>query len=69
MGQTNIIECIRCGGLLLVAEDMKSRTCPYCGTRVDVRRARKLASAEDAFAASEVLQELKKEKGFNRPQP
>jgi DNA-directed RNA polymerase subunit RPC12/RpoP len=66
MVQTNIIECSRCGGLLLVAEDKKSRTCPYCGTRVDAKRARTLASAEDAFTASEVLRELKKQKGFNR---
>jgi predicted RNA-binding Zn-ribbon protein involved in translation (DUF1610 family) len=66
MGQTTIIECTRCGGLLLIAENQKSRTCPYCGTRVDARRARKLASAEDAFTASEVLRELKKQKGFNR---
>jgi len=67
MGQTNIIECPRCSGLLLVADDKKSRTCPYCGTKVDVRRAKTLASAEDAFTASEVLRELKKQKGFNRP--
>ncbi|MCW4046769.1 MAG: DUF1922 domain-containing protein [Candidatus Bathyarchaeota archaeon] len=69
MGQTHIIECSRCGGLLLAAEGKKSRTCPYCGARIDAKTARKLASAEDAFTASEVLRELKKQKGFSRPQP
>ncbi|MBT0160468.1 DUF1922 domain-containing protein [Candidatus Bathyarchaeota archaeon A05DMB-2] len=68
MGQTNIIECSRCSGLLLAAGDKKTRTCPYCGARIDTKSARKLASAEDAFTASEVLRELKKQKGFNRTQ-
>jgi hypothetical protein len=67
MVKTNIVECGKCSGLLLTSDEQKSRICPYCGTRVDARRARVLASAEDAFTASEVLRELKKKKGFNRP--
>jgi uncharacterized paraquat-inducible protein A len=48
----------------MAAEDQKTRTCPYCGSRIDVRRANKLAAAEDAFTASSMLRELKKKKGF-----
>ncbi len=64
MGTTLVIECPSCGGLLMAAEDQKTRTCPYCGARIDVRRANKLAAAEDAFTASSILRELKKRKGF-----
>jgi DNA-directed RNA polymerase subunit RPC12/RpoP len=50
----------------MAAEDQKIRTCPYCGSRVDVRRAKKIASAKNAFEASERLRDLKSRKGFNR---
>jgi DNA-directed RNA polymerase subunit RPC12/RpoP len=66
MGPTLIVVCNRCGGLLMAAEDQKTRTCPYCGSRVDVRRAKKIASAKNAFEASEKLRDLKSRKGFNR---
>jgi len=66
MGPTLIVVCSRCGGLLMAATDQKTRTCPYCGSRVDVRKARKIASAENAFEASEILRDLKSRKGSNR---
>lgn len=66
MGVTVIVVCSRCGGLLMAAADQKTRTCPYCGSRVDVHRAKRVASAENAFKASEVLREIKRRKGFNR---
>jgi DNA-directed RNA polymerase subunit RPC12/RpoP len=50
----------------MAAHDQKTRTCPYCGSRVDLKRARKIASAENAFEASEILRDLKSRKGFNR---
>ena len=66
MGQTLIIVCNRCGGLFLAADGQKTRTCPYCNTRVDVRKAKKVASAKNAFEASEMLREIKSKKGFSR---
>jgi DNA-directed RNA polymerase subunit RPC12/RpoP len=66
MGATLIVVCGRCGGLLMAADNQKTRTCPYCGSRVDVRRAKKMASAKNAFEASEILRHLKSKKGFNR---
>jgi len=50
----------------MAAEDQRTRTCPYCGSRVDVIRAKKIASAKTAFEASEILRDLKSRKGFNR---
>jgi DNA-directed RNA polymerase subunit RPC12/RpoP len=50
----------------MASDNQKTRTCPYCGSRVDVRRAKKIASAENAFEASEILRNLKSKKGFNR---
>ena len=64
MGTTLVIECPSCRGLLMAAGDQKTRTCPYCGAKIGVRRANRLAAAEDAFTASDILRELKKKKGF-----
>jgi hypothetical protein len=50
----------------LVADGQKTKTCPYCGARVDVRRAKKVAAAESAFEASEILRDIKSKKGLNR---
>jgi len=66
MRPTLIIVCNRCGGLFLAADDQKTKTCPYCGTRVDVRRAKKVAAAKSAFEASEMLRDIKSRKGFSR---
>jgi DNA-directed RNA polymerase subunit RPC12/RpoP len=66
MRPTLIIVCNRCGGLFLAADGQKTKTCPYCGTRVDVRRAKKVAAAKSAFEASEILRDIKSRKGFSR---
>jgi DNA-directed RNA polymerase subunit M/transcription elongation factor TFIIS len=66
MGTTAIIVCPRCSGLLLAASDQKTRTCPHCNTRIEVRKAKKIASAKTAFEASQMLRKLKSKKGFNR---
>ena len=66
MGLTLIIVCNQCGGLVLAADHLKTRTCPHCSTRIIVRRAKKIASAKDAFEASEILREIKSKKGFSR---
>jgi DNA-directed RNA polymerase subunit RPC12/RpoP len=66
VGPTLIIVCNRCGGLFMAADGQKTRTCPYCGARVDVRRAKKVASAKNAFEASEMLRDIKSRKGFSR---
>jgi len=52
--------------LFLAADGQKTKTCPYCGSRVDVRRAKKLAAAKSAFEASVILRDIKSRKGFSR---
>ncbi|MGB9714175.1 MAG: DUF1922 domain-containing protein [Candidatus Bathyarchaeales archaeon] len=55
-----IIACSKCGGFLLAKTEHKTRTCPYCGSKVIVERAKKVASAENAQKAHVILQELKR---------
>lgn len=49
---------------MLISKGQKTKICPYCGAHVDLTRAQKVASASDAFEASEVLRKLKREQGF-----
>jgi DNA-directed RNA polymerase subunit RPC12/RpoP len=63
---TIIMTCNRCSGLFLAADGQKTKTCPYCGAHVDLIRAKKVAAAENAFEASQILRDLKRKKGFNR---
>lgn len=58
---TLIIECSKCGGLLLAKADQKTRTCPHCGLSIALYRARKIASANSANEASMILRKLKLE--------
>jgi uncharacterized Zn finger protein (UPF0148 family) len=62
---TLIVKCPKCGGLMLTAKGQKTKTCPYCGTQVNLLKAQKVASAANAFEASEMLRKLKSEQGFN----
>lgn len=50
----------------MAAETQKTRTCPYCGSRVQLTKANKIASADNAFQASEMLREMKSKKGFTK---
>jgi DNA-directed RNA polymerase subunit RPC12/RpoP len=65
MPPTLIITCSRCGGLFLAANGQKTRTCPYCGTHVDLKKAKKVASAKNAFEASEILRGIKSKRGYS----
>jgi len=66
---TLIVNCTRCGGLLLAAEEHKTRTCPYCGHHVELRRANRVVSVENASEASKLLRELKAKRQTNSPGP
>jgi DNA-directed RNA polymerase subunit RPC12/RpoP len=57
-----IIECNRCGSLLLSSEGQKTKTCTYCSTRLVVFKAKKLSSAKNAQEASIILKNLKNKK-------
>lgn len=66
MGATNIVKCTHCGGYMLTAKAQKTKICPYCGTHVNLLKAQKVAAANTAFEASEMLRKLKNEKGFTK---
>jgi len=61
MASVLIIACNKCGGLLLAKTEQKRRTCPYCGLKLDLSMARKIASAENSLEASKILRKLKKD--------
>ena len=67
-----VVVCSRCGGLLLARDKQKTRTCPHCSFKVDIDKARKVASAGTAHEASTILRKLKgeaaeKQKHSSRP--
>jgi predicted RNA-binding Zn-ribbon protein involved in translation (DUF1610 family) len=66
VGTTVIVKCTKCGGFMLAAKEQKTKICPYCGTNVNLLRAQKVASANTAMEASEILKNMKKEKGFTK---
>ena len=51
---------------MLTAQTQKTKICPYCGTQVNLQRAQRVAAANTAFEASEMMRKLKNEQGFNR---
>jgi DNA-directed RNA polymerase subunit M/transcription elongation factor TFIIS len=60
-----IIECNRCGGLLLSSKDQKTKTCIYCGTIIMVYKSKKLGSAKNAYEAAKTLRKFKTKKRFS----
>jgi len=56
-----VVVCSRCGGLLLAKDEQKTRTCPHCSFKVDLHKAKKVASARTAQEASIILRKLKSE--------
>ena len=59
MARYIIVVCSECGGYLLAKNGQKSRTCPYCGSRILLEKARRVASAQNANEASAILRRLK----------
>jgi len=55
-----VITCYKCGQLLLAKTDQKTRQCPYCETRLDLDKTKKVASAKTAQEASILIRALKK---------
>jgi hypothetical protein len=68
MGVTLIIKCTKCGGLTLAAKVQKTKICPYCGTQINLEKAPRMAAADTALEASEILRKIKSIKKQN-PRP
>lgn len=54
-----VIVCHKCGGYLMAKTGQKTRTCPYCGSKILLEKARKVASAKTANEASTLLRKIK----------
>lgn len=54
-----VVVCGKCGGYLLAKTDQKTRTCPYCGSKILLDKARKVTSAKTANEASALLRKIK----------
>jgi DNA-directed RNA polymerase subunit RPC12/RpoP len=61
LAQTFVVECSRCGGLLLAKAEQKTRECPHCGFTITLQKTKKLASANTAYEASAILKNMKNE--------
>lgn len=61
-----IIKCQNCGGLSVAEEGQKTKTCPYCGARIHLDKAKQLASAKNAREASMILRDLKRKAAEKR---
>jgi|YelNatPaOPRAMG01_1025707.scaffolds.fasta_scaffold11106_9 DNA-directed RNA polymerase subunit RPC12/RpoP len=66
MSSYAVVVCGRCGGYLLAKTDQKTKTCPYCGSKIFVEKAKKAAVARNAYEASALLRKLKEEKAAKR---
>ena len=60
-----IIKCPNCTGLALVGVMQKTKICPYCGKSIDLQKVLRVAQAENAMEASEILKQLKAKNAQN----
>jgi len=61
-----IVVCGNCGGFLMAKAEHKIRTCPYCGSKVALNKAKRVASAQNAYEASTILRRLKRDAFLKR---
>ena len=54
-----VFVCSGCGRYLIAKAGQKSKACNYCGTVVDLWRAKKVRTAGSAREASMILREFK----------
>jgi DNA-directed RNA polymerase subunit RPC12/RpoP len=64
-----IAVCNRCKGLTIAKTEQKTKTCPYCGFKIRIHEAKKVASAENAYEASETLCRLKSDAVQRKKRP
>ena len=54
-----VLECTECNRYFLAVSENRTRTCPYCGKRVKVEKARIASRSDKAEEARLILQKLK----------
>jgi DNA-directed RNA polymerase subunit RPC12/RpoP len=61
-----VVACTDCGRLLLAVSDKKTRSCPYCGRRVNLKDARVITRSKNPKEARQVLQETKRQEQHSK---
>jgi len=54
-----VVNCPRCGSIMLAKTVYKTRSCPHCGYRAELRRLRVLGRASSSTEAVALIQALK----------
>ena len=57
-----IVSCSHCGGLQVARAGAKSKTCPYCGRRFSLLKAKVYGKARNGREAVEIVKILKYKK-------
>jgi len=55
-----VVRCLQCRNLVLGNTSYKTRTCPRCGIRLNIRIMKTLGKTESSREAIRLIQELKK---------
>lgn len=58
-----IVRCPKCGELMLANTTNKTRTCPNCNNRTDLRTLRVYGQADTPNDATELMKRLKAKEG------
>ncbi len=58
-----VVNCPHCGSLMVARAENRTRSCPRCNHRADLRGLRIVARAETAREASAILRALKAKEG------
>lgn len=54
-----VVNCPRCGEFMLARTDNRTRSCPRCGYRAEIRRLRVLGRADSPSQAVKLIQSMK----------
>lgn len=63
-----VIKCPKCKGFLIAETNQKTKICPYCGVRITVNKAEKLAYADNVNEALTILKFLKMKRAEEKRQ-
>lgn len=66
MDEYVIAICSNCGGYFLARSEQKTKTCPYCNSKIILQKAKKVASASDVKKATALLKSLKEKAAAKR---
>ena len=54
-----IIDCYRCGNLLIIKKGQKTKECPYCNKRLNLSKVRVVGASSTSKEASNLVKTMK----------